>query len=105
MSTVFLKKGVKMKKILFLVLFLVMLFCSCGVQEQSEIIVNKEETKFVGAWMNYNEIGDLLSDVKDDNELILKLNSIYIFTHFMVRMIQTIVFIRHLLVSLLQLGK
>ena len=65
-----------MKKFLIVILIAVLSFCSCGVQEQSKIIVNKEEAKFVGVWMNYNEIGDLLSDVKDDNELILKINSI-----------------------------
>lgn len=65
-----------MKKILIIVLIVLIFFCSCGTKEKKETAENDVQSKFVGVWMNYSEIGDVLSDVKGKNDLILKINYI-----------------------------
>ena len=65
-----------MKKILIIALIVLISFCSCGTEEQKESVENDVQSKFIGVWMNYNEISDVLSDVKNENDLIQKINHI-----------------------------
>ena len=64
-----------MKKFLLNILILLFSFSSCTINMQEEITNNKKEL-FIGTWINYNEIYELLRDTRTEDDLISKVDEI-----------------------------
>lgn len=65
-----------MKKYIICILSVVLLLSSCTLNKENDSNFEVNNESFVGAWINYNEISEIVNSVDNTEQLIMKINSI-----------------------------
>lgn len=66
-----------MKKYIICILCIALLLSSCTFNKENDLDDENEKKSFVGVWINYNEISEIVSSVENAEQLSIKINSIF----------------------------